>query len=550
MEANNHFFILQQLEMRYDTKILDLLSNNRKIVTDAFPPGTNVDELIREYLTSQERTNELMGSGMLLSPQESPLVLHNRKIVKRKFFGDGMHRVTDRPGHRNNGMVLFLVIALLRNASLERIPRGLGRAWRNIASRYATGSVVQRQAGYSMVFTQNCLALANITRCVQYGDWTFENFCEMLGYNIGIGEDMQKRLAVLDDDGGGLSAPQMSAVVKSAAADSLIVAAERADASMAKTLASKAKSDVFVKTKELSHQIMKFEAAFNGSPWGILVRCICNDPDMQNGSFTSSFFSEILLARVMLCYLYSIFFIIETSIPELANLWKKLPSCKHVEHVVEVFQRNVFGPCRKELVEYIKECIRKAFAEDACLSLQTYLVGKINKNTKGPLLRAVGKGLFDDSDILCKRGRSPIVDSSSAIYHGDYDDHGYIFYGIENEEEDVNLSDIPNDIEHVDRGIEHYQQLISRARSGAAGAAEDSAHHKRQLKRYKQKREQLLEQIESQKAMDKSMREGGGNLIHKKKRSSKSNKRSKFNKRSKTNKHSKSNKQSKSMKRK
>lgn len=540
MEDNNPFSILQSLERRYEKKILELFADNRRIVTSAFPPGTNVEELIREYLTSQKRMDELMGYGMLLSPQESAssaLVLHNRTNMERRFHGDGMRRVFTKPGSRNNGMFLFLVNALLRNASLERSPRGWGRAWRNIVSRYSTGSVVQRQKGYSTEFNQHCLALANMTMGVKYGGWTFPDFCRMVGNNIGFGDDIQDELVIddVDVDVDSLYALQISAMFKNAAAQRSIVTAERADASRANTLASNAKSDVFVKTQELSDQIKSFEAAFNGSPWGILVRCICNDPDMQNGSFTSSFFSEILLARVMLCYLYSIFFIMESSIPEVANLWTNLRRRDDCKHVVEVFQRNMFGPCNKTLLPYIKVCIRKAFDKKGAALLQTYLVVNITNKRKDPLLRVFGNGLFN---ILCKRSRSPVL-VSPATYDGRFDNFAHTYYGIEHDEEDVDLSDIPDNIQHVEKGIAHFEQLISRAKSGAAGAAGDLAHAKIQLKRFKQKRQQLLDEIELAQAIDLSM-QGGKKLIHKNKRSSKSNKRSKSNKLSKTNKRSKS----------
>ncbi|MEI8325511.1 MAG: hypothetical protein WCH44_09130, partial [Betaproteobacteria bacterium] len=106
-----------------------------------------------------------------------------------------------------------------------------------------------------------------------------------------------------------------------------------------------------------------------------------------NGSFTSSFFCETLLARVMLCYLYSIFFIVESQNPAVATLWRSLSlnDCR----VVDVFQRNVFGSCNKKLLSYIKKCISKAFTEDAGLSLQTYVVGIINTNKKATRYKVV-----------------------------------------------------------------------------------------------------------------------------------------------------------------
>jgi hypothetical protein len=193
---------------------------------------------------------------------------------------------------------------------------------------------------------------------------------------------------------------------------------------------------------------------------------------------------------------------------------------------------------------YIKECIHNAFAKEGAALLQTYLVKNITDKGKVTLVKVFGNSLFS---ILCKRSRNPILVSPATDHgpFGSFDSHGYTFYGIENDKDDVDLSDIPDDITHVERGIAHYKQLITQANSGAAGAAGDLDHAKIQLKRFKQKRQQLLELLELEDAKYLSMQgmqgmQGGKKLIHKNKRSSKSSKRSKSMKK----------KRSKSMKRK
>ena len=444
---------------------------------------------------------------------------------------------------RKNAMVFFLIRALLRIAQHPTTTRLYSNAWRSTSQRYVStsaNSLLQWRQSYHDMFIQHCRALATIIRFYgQYGGWTFESFCEMISLEIGFNLDGAEEMMDV------VVHPQPYAQPARQLSTALQVGTLQVAKYNPRMLSASDKSDKEREVKMAmsslheheTRQFRTFEERFNRSRWGSLSQCIsANITDQSFTPFTPLFFSEVVLGRMALCYLYSSFTIALNTKVAFTKLWKSFKALD-CQHVTSLFDSAVFArPCREtEMLPHVSSCISK------CLSPQQKKPILKSLEDKKHLLAIFAKCLFPPPregrkrdftmpGAMARRVMAGSVMAGRAM--ADDDDMPGVMAGPA----------MPGDMagsEHDDGGE------LARAVAMSLEGVDDERFDEEGVGNEGVGNEGLGNEGVGDEESDM---QGGKKLIHKNKRS-KSNKRSKTNKRSKSNKRSNSNKRSKSMKR-